>query len=251
MDKSIVNLGLLGLVLSIIFLAVGLSGYGFFEAMLKGLGILGLIAGLVLLFLGLATKTEQERLEETLEHPKIAPCKFCGAQFTISSREYETHLQTEHPRELKVDELFALAAKMLIHHGEQMKQAGATTLFAPELGFLDATRLAVEKAQMWQNIEGLLRQAYSIHSEYTKRRIEEAIVIFQRNRFQEGVAQFTRILSSLEIEKPSREKEVSAESEIPYYPSSESFYQTSYQFKIDGWKEEKPKEESKAKKINK
>jgi hypothetical protein len=29
--------------------------------------------------------------------------------------------------------------------------------------------------------------------------------------------------------------------------SSESLYQTSHQFKIDSWKEEKPKEESKAK----
>jgi hypothetical protein len=248
MEKTTLNLGLLGLMLSIIFLAVGMSGYGFFEAMLKGLGILGLIASLVLFFLGLTTKTEQERLKERVEHPEVAPCKFCGAQFTIPSREYEMHLQTEHPRELKVDELFALAGKMLVHHGEQMQQAGATTLFAPELGFQDATRLAIEKTQMWQNIEGLLRQAYSIHPEYTKKRIEEAIAIFQRNRLPEDVAQFTRILGSLEIEKPCREKEASAKSEIPYYPPSESFYQTSYQFKIDSWKEEKPKEELKAKK---
>jgi hypothetical protein len=248
MEKTTSNLGLLGLVLSIIFLAVGMSGYGFFETMLTGIGILGIIFSLVLLFLGLVTKTGQEHFKEALEHPKIAPCKFCGAQFTIPSREYEMHLQTEHPKELKVDELYTLAVKMLIHYGEQMQRVGATTLFAPEPGFQDATRLAVEKTQMWQNIEGLLQQAYSIHPEYTKKRIEEAIAIFQRNRLLEVVAQLTRILSSLKIEKPCTEKEVSAKSEIPYYAPSESFYQTSYQFKIDSWKEEKPKEESKAKK---
>jgi len=35
--------------------------------------------------------------------------------------------------------------------------------------------------------------------------------------------------------------------EISYDSSSESLYQTSHRFKIDSWKEEKPKEESKAK----
>ena len=245
MEGSYVSLGLLGLVLSIIFIAVGMSGYGFFETMLMGTGILCIIGSLILLFLGLATKTEQERLKEAVEHPKIAPCKFCGRQFTIPSVEYETHLRTEHPREFEVDRLFALVGKMLINHGNRMVQAGVTTLFAPQLGFQDATTLAVEKAQMWQNIEGLLRQAYSIHPEYTKKRLEMVIATANSQGNTEIVAQTTRILGSLEIGKARREEEVLAKSETPHYAPSEPFYQTSYQFKISDWKEEKPKEESK------
>ena len=210
-----------------------------------------LVLGLLFIGIGVFGLFIISMLEGRMKRPKsqqpvVSQCSHCGKEFTIPSEEYVRHLQTEHPREFEVDRLFALVGKMLINHGNRMVQAGIITPFAPQLGFQEATTLAVEKTRMWENIEGLLRQAYSIHPEYTKRRIEMAIANSQRNT--EMVAQLTRILSSLEVGKARREEEISAKSETLYYAPSEPFYQTSYQFKISDWKEEKPKEESKVQK---
>ena len=141
-------------------------------------------------------KAKEGRRYQTKITNKAMP--FLRKQFMIPSDEYSKHLLTEHPKELEVDKLFNIAAKLMINFGRRKMQAGFNTLLLPAFGVQQSTMLSIEEQQMWQNIEGLIKQAYRIHPEYTKKRLKAAINMFQKSGYLQGVAQFTRILSSLE-----------------------------------------------------
>jgi ssDNA-binding Zn-finger/Zn-ribbon topoisomerase 1 len=216
MDKTIVNIGAFAFVLGIIFLALGMSasGYDYFQVMLLLCGIIAAGGGLLMIFGGLGTESQQEHPKQAMEHPTIVPCKFCGKQFKIPSSEFGNHLQTEHPKELEVDRLFTLAGAMLVDKANRGVSAAMTTVFNPNLGGHESTRLAVEETRMWQNIEGLLQQAYTIHPEYTKKVMEKTITKCQSLNYLEGVVQYTRILGSMQ--QKGREEQVIIKIRCPY-----------------------------------